>query len=156
MPRRKEKARVEKHRTTICAVCGKEFSPHHGAEICCSSACKEERARRRSRDRYRVTRGVVEEERQCPRCGKVFLSTHPTQKYCGACKEAHAKEYQNAYNHKRVAQCQAAGVCVRCGAAIEADSRSRQYCQKCLSEAAERHRAYYRTQCVKKYQQGEE
>lgn len=87
--------------TTICPVCGKEFTAsvdgHAGrTKHCCSSACKWKRINRirhgqpvaeteyRALCEKRKAARLAKLQRVCPVCGKAFVASpsHPWRKFC--------------------------------------------------------------------------
>lgn len=83
-----------------CPVCGKEFVKHMGNEKYCSDDCrrlaklqKDNNRARRKHPNYKPKRPVF--DKVCPHCGKSFITTEATKKFCSAaCFNAHMKKIQ--------------------------------------------------------------
>ena len=93
----------------VCKICGKEFEPPKKRGVkpsVCSNECfikhkKQLDAAGRERARLRKNKNIIGSECICPVCGKSFIKTTSTQKYCSKeCRRKHDHEANKAYRKK--------------------------------------------------------
>ena len=138
-----------------CEICGKEFEPKsNNKQKYCSRACFNE-----SRKEYdALYRAVVLgqkpcEKKVCPHCGKEFMQTHGSQKFCSKkCKQDFHNAKNNAKKYKRHLQLTPLPkekpkekpvqkkVCVWCGEEFETTKSSKTCCSP---ECKRAYRKYY-------------
>ena len=72
-----------------CIECGKQFKPKSIRNICCSIQCSHKRCKRRENERNRQSYllmhdkpGKTQYNNKCQICGKYFITTSASAKYC--------------------------------------------------------------------------
>lgn len=132
----------------ICAVCGKEFVPHHYREMNCSEECKREYHRILCREYQKQKRGGrppwQPQEKTCIICGKTFWATHPSEKMCSdECRSIRWHEQNSrAVEKYREKKRDRNKVCIVCGKPFIATHMRQQICS---DECRKRRALYYLT-----------
>ena len=116
--------------TKKCVVCGREFIPHRGSQICCSPPCSCKRALQVEAERA-AARRKPREIRKCEYCGEEYEAKNPQQKFCStACsKEYWRRNYASTYRDKSGLTLQVK-ICPTCGKTFETFRTDKKYCSE--------------------------
>lgn len=72
-----------------CIICGKEFIPHAGNQLCCSLECRKQR----DKQNYKERKAIKDKNRKgkiCTVCGNLFDDAKGNRRFCSKeCRDKH-------------------------------------------------------------------
>ena len=93
MPPTEEKIMSE---IRICKYCSSEFTPIRSTQVCCCRRCRS----RLNLARHQESNGKEVVKKQCPKCGKTFMTVGSKRKLCPDCDAVKRKEKKLSNNKK--------------------------------------------------------
>ena len=80
----------------ICKYCSTEFTPKRSTQVCCCPRCTS----RLNLARHQEASGKEVFKKQCPKCGKTFMTVGSKRKLCPDCDAVKRKEKKLSNNKK--------------------------------------------------------